>query len=55
MCTATPNTDYINLYINWITFDRLVLPRSVAFSVTERLPFTVMSKSSGVIVPELTK
>ena len=37
------------------TFDRLVLLYSVAVSVMDRLPFTVMSESSGVISPSLTK
>ena len=37
------------------TFDRSVLLCTVAVSVMERLPFTVMSKSCGVTVPALTK
>ena len=42
-------------YNNWITIGRLILCCSVAVKVMERLPFTVMSRSSDVTVPSLTK
>ena len=46
------DTSHTYSYRQQFTSDGLC---SVAVSVMERLPFTVMSKSSGVTVPALTK